>query len=211
MEKNSIFNNIRLNVQNRRTGVLTALTGSEIARDFRVEWKNETVMQLFPIVPLDPDTRYSVIVSEWVARAADGRMLKSYNGLYYEFKTDIDPFPSVLSTSPRNGQTGVGRNGPFAIRFDRPIKPESLLDNLEIQITSLDNGASMTITGSTLKSYFSVTWKESNTLVELVPYMMLRPDSSYLIRFNSGNLVSESGRKVQNFEKLWGQFTTGKL
>lgn len=211
MEKNSVFNNIRLNVQNRRTGQLSAFTGIELARDFRIEWKNDTVMQLYPVVPLDADTRYSIIVSEWVARAADGRMLKSYNGLYYEFTTDVDPAPKVLSTSPRNGETGVGRNGPFAIRFDRPIKPDSLSDNLEIQITSLDSGASMTVTGTTLKSYFSVTWRDSNTLVELVPYMMLRPDSSYLIRFNSGNLVSESGRKVQGFEKLWGQFTTGKL
>lgn len=211
MDKSTIFNNINLMVLNKKTSVMTALTGTEIARDFRVEWKGNTVVQLFPKTPLDASARYSILVSSWIARAADGRMLKSYNGLYYEFTTDLDPSPSIVSLTPRNGQTDVGRNGPFSIRFDRSMLPETLYDNLEIEITSLDNGATLKVTGATIKSYFSITWKESNTLVELVPYMMLRANSSYLIRFNSSGLVSESGKKTVGFEKLWGQFTTGNL
>jgi hypothetical protein len=69
----------------------------------------------------------------------------------------------------------------------------------------------MVLDGISLRSNFSVSWKESNTLLELVPYRMLRADGSYLIRLNSCNLVSESGKKVVGFANLWGQFKTGNL
>lgn len=211
MEKSTIFNNIKLMVQNKRTNTLISYTGSELERDFRIEWKGNTQIQLYPKIPLDASTRYSILLSDWNARSVDGRMLKSYNGLYYEFTTDVDPSPTIVALTPRNGATDVGRNGPFSIRFDRSMVPSTLYDNLKIEITSLDNGATLTVTGNTIKSYFSINWKEANTLVELVPYIMLKADSSYLIRFKSSGLISESGKKAVGFENLWGQFKTGKL
>ncbi|EKD83331.1 MAG: hypothetical protein ACD_39C00745G0001 [uncultured bacterium] len=91
------------------------------------------------------------------------------------------------------------------------MNPDSLYNDLEIEITSLDSGARMVLNGTSLRSNFSVNWKESNTLLELVPYRTLRADGSYLIRLNSCNLVSESGKEVSGFENLWGQFKTGSL
>lgn len=211
MEKSSIFNDISLMIQNKSRGGLIALNGNLIEQHFRVNWKSDTVIQLFPKQPLAASTRYSMLISRWNARAADGRMLKTYEGLYGEFTTDADPSPTIVTTSPRNGDTEVGRNGPFTIRFDRSMQPDSLYDDLEIEITSLDSGARMVLDGISLRSNFSVSWKESNTLLELVPYRMLRADGSYLIRLNSCNLVSESGKKVVGFANLWGQFKTGNL
>jgi len=69
----------------------------------------------------------------------------------------------------------------------------------------------MTVDGVSLRSHFSVTWKEANTVLELVPYRMLAPDNPYLIRLTSCGLVSVSGKSAEGFENLWGQFTTGKL
>lgn len=211
MEQSSIFNDISLTIQNKTRGGMTAINGSLIERHFRIVWKSATVLQLYPRQPLDASARYSMMISRWNARAVDGRMLKTYEGLYGEFTTDADPTPKIIATSPKNGDTDVGRNGPFSVRFDRSMQPDSLYDDLEIEITSLDSGARMVLSGTSLRSNFSVTWKENNTLLELVPYQMLRADGSYLIRLNKCNLVSESGKKVSGFSHLWGQFKTGSI
>ncbi|MBU1107537.1 MAG: Ig-like domain-containing protein [Candidatus Riflebacteria bacterium] len=211
MEKSSIFNDISLMIQDKSRGTLIALSGTQIEQHFRPVWKSGTVLQLFPKQALSASTRYSMLISRWNARATDGRMLKTYEGLYGEFITDADPSPTIVSTSPKNGDTDIGRSGPFAIRFDRSMKPNSLYDNLKIEITNLDSGAKMVLDGTSLRSNFAVKWKESNTLLELVPYRMLRAGGAYLIRLKECNLVSESGKKVFGFENLWGQFKTGGL
>lgn len=211
MEKASIFNDINLMIQNKSGAGLIALNGPIIEQHFRIVWKSDTVLQLYPRQPLAASTRYSMTISRWNARAADGRMLKTYEGLYGEFTTDADPSPSIVSTSPKNGDTDVGRSGPFAIRFDRSMQPDSLYNDLEIEITSLDSGAKMVLDGTSLRSNFSVSWKENNTLLELVPYRMLRAGGSYLIRLNKCHLVSESGKAVKDFTNLWGQFKTGSM
>jgi len=211
MEKSSIFDNVNLMIENKNTGSLLSISGPEILRKFRVEWVGDTLLKLHPNFLLRPVTRYSLLVSRWEARAADGRMLKNYSGMYGEFVTDIDPSPSIVSTSPKNGDTAVGRNGPFAITFDRPMNTESLYSNLQIEITSLDSNSKLTIDGSSLKSHFSVTWKNGNRVLELVPYRMLRANASYLIRLNKSGLVSESGKAISGFANLWGQFKTAGL
>ncbi|HNX77589.1 MAG TPA: Ig-like domain-containing protein [Candidatus Rifleibacterium sp.] len=211
MEKGSIFDNVQLMIENKKTGSLVSITGPEIQRRFKVEWEGNTVLKLYPLSKLRPDARYSLLISKWEAHAADSRLLKSYAGMYGEFTTDVDPSPSVLSTSPTNGATGIGRSGPFTITFDRSMKPESLTSNLEIEITSLESGSRLVIKGSDLKSHFAVTWKNNNRLLELVPYRMLRANASYLIRLNKCSLVSETGRAINDFARLWGQFSTSGL
>ena len=211
MEKADIFSDFSLMIQNKTRNTMISLSGSQIEQHFRVVWKSDTTLQLYPKQALAASTRYSLLISRWNARAIDGRMLKTYEGFYGEFTTDADPTPTIVATSPKNGDTEVGRTGPFTIRFDRSMKTDSLFDDLEIEITSLDSGARMALDGTSLRSHFAVNWKESNTLLELVPYRMLRAGGSYLIRLNSCNLVSESGKEVSNFENLWGQFKTGSL
>ncbi len=211
MEKASIFDNVNLMIENKATGSLVSLTGPDILRRFRVEWEGDTVLKLYPTSKLRADTRYSLLISRWEAHAADSRLLKSYAGMYGEFTTDVDPTPSILSTSPTNGATGVGRSGPFTITFDRSMKPESIYSGLEIEITSLESGTRLVVDGSGIKSHFAVTWKNGNRQLELVPYRMLRANSSYLIRLNKCGLVSETGKGINDFARLWGQFQTGSL
>lgn len=211
MEKETILDDISLMIQNKETGSMVAMAGPDVQKNFRVEWKGSNVLQLFPKQPLKGLTRYSLLISRWNSRAADGRMLKTYNGLYGEFTTDEDSSPRIISTSPVNGATDVGRTGPFVIRFDRSMLPTSLSENIEIEITNLQTNSRILVDGTSLKSHFSVVWKEANTVLELVPYRMLGIQKAYLIRLNSCGLVSESGRRAEGFENLWGQFTTGKL
>lgn len=211
MEKSTIFDNVSLMIENKSTGSLIAITGPEILRKFRVEWVGNTLLKLHPNFLLKSVSRYSLLISRWEARAADGRMLKNYSGMYGEFVTDVDPLPSIVSTSPKNGDTSVGRNGPFSITFDRSMRPDSIYDNLEIEITSLDSNSKLLLDGKSIKSHFSVTWKNSNRVVELVPYRMLRAHASYLIRLNKSGLTSESGKAISGFANLWGQFKTADL
>lgn len=211
MEISTFFDDISLMIQNKETGAVMAMGGSEIKKNFRVEWVGTTGLRLFPKQPLRGLTRYSLLISRLTARAADSRVLKNYNGIYGEFTTAADTAPRILSTSPVNGGSEIGRSGPFVIRFDRSMKPSSLYDDLEIEITNLQSNKKITIDGSSLKSHFSVTWKESDTVLELVPYRMLAADNPYLIRLNHCGLVSLSGKAAEGFSNLWGQFTTGKL
>ncbi len=211
MEKESFFDDISLMIQNKETGATMAMTGPDIGRNFRVAWIGSTIVQLYPVQPLKGLTRYSLLISRLNARAADGRVLKNYNGMYGEFTTDADVSPKILSTSPVNGAVSVGRTGPFVIRFDRSMQKDSLYDDLEIEITNLKSNAQVIVDGVSIKSYFSVTWKEADTVLELVPFRMLAAENPYLIRLNSCGLVSVSGKKAEGFENLWGQFTTGKL
>lgn len=211
MEKETFFDDISLMIQNKSNGATLAMTGSEIKNHFRVEWSGNTAVRLYPRQPLQGLTRYSLLISRLTARAVDGRMLKNYNGMYGEFVTEADAVPRILSTSPVNGATDVGRTGPFVVRFDRSMMPESLYDNLEIEITNLQSNSRIVVDGASLKSHFSVVWKEANTVLELVPYRMLAVDNPYLIRLNRCGLVSVSGKSAEGFQNLWGQFKTGKL
>ena len=211
MDVSTFFDDISLMIQNKENGIAMAFNGADIQKNFRVIWKGTTAVQLFPRQPLQGMTRYSLLISRLTARAADGRMLKNYNGMYGEFTTDADAAPKILSTSPSNGQNDVGRNGPFVIRFDRSMVPESLFDDLEIEITNLKTNSRVVVDQGNLRSNFAITWKESNTVLELVPYRMLAADNAYLIRLNSCSLVSVTGKSAEGFENLWGQFTTGKL
>jgi len=160
---------------------------------------------------LKPLKKYSLIVSRWGAHAADGRVLKSYDGMFGSFTTDEDPTPKISSTSPKNGDTNVSRSGPFTIRFDRPMDPTSLKSNLSIEVADIANGAKVSIDSVSLESEFSVVWSEENALLSLVPRKTLKANHSYLIRLLKSALKSKTGRSVDSLDNLWGQFTTGEL
>ena len=211
METDTLFDDMAIMIQNKDQGSLVTLDGALIKQKFRIEWEGMTTVKLYPKQVLDAQTRYSIMISKWNARAADGRILKTYNGMFGEFVTDIDPTPGIISMSPNNGDVDVGRTGPFIVRFNREIQADSLFDDLEIEISSLESGATMTIDGQNLRSYFSITWKDGNSVLELVPYKMLAPHHKYLIKLKSSAIKSVSGKLISDIDNLWGQFTTGGL
>ena len=211
MEKNTIFDNISLMVQNKTAGQLIPMTGKEIKEFFNIDWKGSSVVSLTPKHGYDACSRYCILINNWTARSIDGRWLKSYTGTYYEFSTDEDPEPKITAYEPLNGTTKVSRKGPFTIYFDRPIKPDSLYEETSFEFADMTDETSVTISGSMISSFFSVVWKDNNTTLQFVPNNTLSPFHIYQIRIKKCSFKSESGKAVSGLENFWTQFTTGGL
>lgn len=211
METSTAFDSINLMVQNKNTNELINITGNELKSLFNIVWKNNTLVYLTPKYGYKADTRYSILVNNWSAKSLDGRYLKSYIGTYYEFKTDEDKAPQILGFEPVNGATNVSRNGPFTIYFDRGIDTESLYENTEIEIVCVNSGLSVTLTGSSIRSFFSVIWKNDNAELQLVPSVTLSPRNTYQIRIKKCSFKSASGKAITGLENFWTQFTTGGI
>ena len=211
METSSAFNNISMMVQNKNTGEMIPITANEINSLFNVKWSGNTIAYLYPQTGYKSNTRYSILINNWSAKTVDGRYLKSYTGTYYEFETDNDPQPQIISFSPKNGDTNVNRSGPFSINFDRPIDPESLYTDTEIQVICLDTNASINLNGGSIRSFFSAFWKDNNQVLELVPKITLDARTRYQVRLKKCNFMSTTGKPVICPDNFWVQFTTGSL
>ncbi|MBQ2593428.1 MAG: Ig-like domain-containing protein [Candidatus Riflebacteria bacterium] len=211
MQTSSVFESINMMVQNKTTGELIPMTGNEIKEFFNIVWKGNTEVSLYPRNGYKASTRYSILINNWTAKSLDGRYLKSYLGTYYEFETDDDPAPKVLAFEPVNGATQVSRNGPFTIYFDRSIEPDSLYENTELEVVSVDSGLSVTLNGSSIRTFFSVIWKNENTELRLIPNRTLSPRTSYQIRIKKCSFKSSSGKAISGLENFWTQFTTGGM
>ena len=211
METSSVFNSINVMVQNKNTGELNQMTGEKIKEFFDIKWEDNTLVYLYPKAGYKANTRYSLLLNNWTARTIDGRYLKNYVGMYYEFETDEDPAPKVLAFEPVNGAKNVSRNGPFTIYFDRSITPESLYENTAIEVVDIDSDLSMTLNGSSIKSFFSVVWRDNNTVLQLVPYRTLSPRNTYQIRIKKCSFKSASGKAISGLENFWTEFTTGGM
>ena len=211
METSSAFESINLMVQNKNTGELIPMTGKEIKEFFNIVWKDNTTVSLCPKNGYKASTRYSILLNNWTAKSLDGRFLKNYLGTYYEFETDDDPAPKVLGFEPVNGAVQVSRNGPFVIYFDRSIEPDSLYENTELEVVSVDSGLSVTLNGSSIRTFFSVIWKNDNTELRLIPNRTLSPRTSYQIRIKKCSFKSASGKAISGLENFWTQFTTGGM
>ncbi len=211
METSSIFKSINLMVQNKNSGELISLDEESIKNFFDISWSGNTILSLYPKTGYQANTRYSIIVNNWTAKALDGRYLKNYVGTYYEFKTDEDPAPKILSFEPVNGATNVSRNGPFTIYFDRSISPESLYENTELEVVSINSDLKLSLTGSSIRSFFSIVWRNNNTILQLVPNHTLSPRTAYQIRIKKCSFKSISGKTISGLENFWTQFTTGGI
>ncbi len=198
-------------MQNKTTGELIPMTGNEVKDFFNIVWNGNTEVSLYPRNGYKASTRYSILINNWTARSIDGRYLRSYLGTYYEFETDDDPAPKVLAFEPANGATQVSRNGPFTIYFDRSIEPDSLYENTELEVVSVDSGLSVTLNGSSIRTFFSVIWKNENTELRLIPNRTLSPRTSYQIRIKKCSFKSSSGKAISGLENFWTQFTTGGM
>ncbi len=211
METSSVFDNINLMVQNKTTGQIIPMDSNEIKNFFDIKWKGNSSVSLFPKTGYSANSRYSILINNWTARSIDGRYLKPYVGTYYEFSTDADPQPQILSFEPANGTTGVSRSGPFCIYFDRAIDPESLYQDTSLEVINVTSGMNVTLTGSMIRSYFSVVWKDDNTTLQLIPSISLNPFSVYQIRLKKCSFKSASGQAISGLENFWTQFTTGGM
>ncbi|HOY66739.1 MAG TPA: Ig-like domain-containing protein [Candidatus Ozemobacteraceae bacterium] len=208
MDTATIFDQFELTLEiDGKTTV--AVPGSLVKSFFEIEWIGATVLRLKPRQALSPSKKYSLMLSQWGARAADGRLLRNYTGLFASFTTAADPSPHVVSTSPKNGDTGVSRAGPFRVKFDRPMNPASLLTGLRLDVTDMQNGIRVTLDGTALGEEFDIAWSDDDTILSLVPNRTLASNRSYLIRLTTSGLRSRSGLALAGEAQLWCQFTTG--
>ncbi|MBF0500571.1 MAG: Ig-like domain-containing protein [Candidatus Riflebacteria bacterium] len=210
MEQSTIFQDLEMTIQDG-AGTTIVVTGADIDRRFLLQWDGPTLLHMAPKFPLQPLKRYSMLVSRWNARAADGRLLKNYSGMFGVFTTDVDSAPVISATQPRNGDTGIGRSGPFVVKFDRPMDTTTLATNLLIEISDMVTGSKLSVDGSSLATEFSVLWTEDDTLLSLVPRRTLKSSHSYLVRLTRSGLKSRTGKAANGLNNLWGQFTTGEL
>ncbi|MFZ2960486.1 MAG: Ig-like domain-containing protein [Candidatus Ozemobacteraceae bacterium] len=210
MEQATIFEDLEMTIQDG-AGSTIVVTGADIDHHFLAVWDGTTILRLTPRNPLKALKRYSLLITRWNARAADGRLLKNYCGMFGVFTTDTDQVPVISATQPRNGDTEIGRSGPFVVRFDRSMNTTTLASNLLIELTDIVSGSKLSIDGSTLTTEFSVTWTEDDTLLTLVPRRTLKASHSYLVKLIRSGLTSRTGKAVDGLTNLWGQFTTGAL
>lgn len=211
MEQATLFHDMEMVIQEPESRTTLVLSGTDISNRFTVQWDGDTIVRLTPKTPLRPLRRYSFSITRWNARARDGRLLRSYAGMFGTFTTDEDGDPRVVSTSPRNGDNGVARSGPFTLRFDRPMDRATLKQDLRLEVNDIQKGTSVTIDGPSLETWFSVQWSANDTEVSLVPRRPLRAQTPYLVKLIRSGLRSKSGRPIQFFSNLWGQFSTGDL
>ena len=211
MNTDSAFDSINVMVENKNTGLLISVSGEDIKKFFDITWSGNTVAYLTPKYSYEPDTRYSLLINNWNARALDGRNLRNYIGTYFEFETDSDPAPEIVTFSPANGTTGVSRSGPFSITFNRSIDPDSLFEGTELEVCVVGSGISAQLSGSSIRTFFSIVWRDDNKVVEFVPKRTLSPWTSYQIRLKKCSFRSATGKAVSGLENFWTQFSTGGM
>ncbi|MDD3000168.1 MAG: Ig-like domain-containing protein [Candidatus Riflebacteria bacterium] len=211
MARDSIFNDFEVIVTNKNTNEIVGLNGSDISKKATIEWKNDTTLVLRPINSFTSQSIYSFNIKKWNAYSIDGRKLKSYAGLYHEFTTASDPVPMVTSFVPVNGSSNVRRNGPFAINFDVPINPNSIYDDLSIELVNKDINSTTTLTETNVDSFFSITWTNQNKTVEFVPVNALDAFCDYTLRFNKLAVKSMTGKTATGINYTWLGFSTGGM
>lgn len=211
MEQSTILDDVEVNAQQVGGGPTVVLNGSQLARLFNLEWVSPSVLRFTPKLPLQPLTRYSMLVTKWNARAADGRILRNYTGMFGSFTTGPDNPPTVVSTSPRNGEMNISRSGSFTVTFDRAMDPKTLTTDLRLKLTHVDSNTSMSIDGASFYTLFNVTWSKDNTVLSLVPKIMLAANTKYRLQIERFSLKSQTGKPMVDTSALWGQFMTGAL
>lgn len=206
MNRSNLFTDLNLVIRNQDTGELKQITGDVLEEYFDIEWPHNTVLRLNPKFKLTPDTRYSFSITDWNGQSLDDRPMHANMSGF--FRTANDAAPEVVSTSPFNQATGVGRSGPFSIRFSRPMNTESFFKDTAIEIESVESGAKILIANEEINNFFSVSWRDNDTMFDMVPRRRLEPFTTYIVRLKNCSLVSKTNLAVKDLNNLQVQFET---
>ncbi|MCB0208216.1 MAG: Ig-like domain-containing protein [Anaerolineae bacterium] len=101
------------------------LFSSGVAGQFEVI--SETVT-FTPTEPLQFDTRYNVTINEGVTGAAGGSGMVSP----YSFGFTTVPLPRIVGTTPADGDNDASPYTGFAILFNTPINPDTVMNHVEM-------------------------------------------------------------------------------
>ena len=156
---------------------------------YAVQWlQGNTVAVLQPLEPLEFNTTYTVSISPAVLSATGVPLEGGYD---LSFFTGLEDPPEISGTSPADGQIDIPRNYTIEICFERPMDTASVEAALEV----------------TPNFDYTVTWRENNFVMRIIPLTELDPFTTYSIVINVG-AKSDLGIPIEIIASF--SFTTGK-
>ncbi|MCK4392045.1 Ig-like domain-containing protein, partial [Candidatus Bipolaricaulota bacterium] len=110
----------------RRTSLLGELLVQRVAGTFDIEGNTLTFT---PNEWLDFDQRYVVLLGAGITSASGGLGMPDD----YTWRFTTVPLPRIISTDPKNGERDAYPYTSFEIRFNAPIDPDTVMDNIEME------------------------------------------------------------------------------
>ncbi len=110
----------------RVSGLLGGLFAGDVAGALSTDGN---ALVFVPSEPLAFDRSYVVVLDAGVTGVGGG--LGTEADIEWRFGTV--PLPRILGTSPEDGETGVSPYTAFLIRFNAPVDPDSVLENLTVE------------------------------------------------------------------------------
>ena len=155
-----------------------------------VSWSaDQTTIYLVPTSPLNVGDGYSLCSSAMTD--LDGNVQQSFCASFTAAFASNTNAPTVLNTSPENGETQVPTNSPVQVLFSEPVQPTSIN-----QVTLATGGNPVA---------FSATFSDANQLLTLTPSQPLAPTAIYTIAITG--VKDTAGNQLSG--TVTNTFTTG--
>ncbi|HKD79475.1 MAG TPA: Ig-like domain-containing protein, partial [Candidatus Angelobacter sp.] len=172
---------------------ITLTGGGPVNVISRLSNANQT-LTLVPVVPLNPNTTYTISVSGVLDLS--GNALTAPSTTTFTTGTGADIVPAAVTlTSPVNGATGVLTTATIQVQFSKRVDPLTV-NSVDFEV--LPQGASVPIPGTISVSADGLT-------TTFTPSSPLNPSAGYFINVSSSILDLE-GQPVQG---TFTSFTTG--
>ena len=143
-----------------------------------------------PVVPMDHNTLHTAVLSNSAVDYSGNRLSLTSWTFRTTASTDTSR-PSLVSTTPVDGSTGVPTDGFMELDFSEPIDP-----------TSLENVLITPVPGDGIEE-----WLNGGRTVRFTPYEPLLDDTQYLMILPEGSLRDLAGNV--SAETYTIQFSTG--
>ena len=85
---------------------------------------------------------------------------------------------------------------------------DSFYRDTAIEIENVDTGTEAVVENEQLKDHFSVSWRDNDTMFDLVPRRRLEPFTTYIVRLKNCSLVSKTNLAAKGLNNLQIQFET---
>jgi hypothetical protein len=151
------------------------------------------IFSFSPEYPLENNTTYTLAFAAGTAQDYAGNYLAAVSWSYTTTNvTDMTP-PTVLSTTPADGATGVSINAVLEIEFSEAIDPNSLGEGGIFMTPETEEGI--------------VTWTDGGTTLNFEPYDPLIDDTAYTLIIVEGAVRDLAGNPLSGNYSV--NFTTG--
>lgn len=168
----------------KKQGETTSITGD-------ISYSGTTAI-FTPAAPLSPNTVYTATVSKAATNLDDTALIADY---VWEFTTGALIAPTVISTNPINGATGVSLNKTITANFSTEMTPSTITTGTTFTLTQ----GTTVIAGTVTYSGTTASFNPTNPLLENKLY-------TATITTAAKNLA---GTALAN-DKVWS-FTTGVI